>query len=269
MPPCLPNGAATMLSSNLPSLRIVIPARYASSRLPGKPLLDLAGLPMVVRVFRRVEMALRDADIVVATDDRRIAEVLELHAIPFVMTGVAHESGSDRTAEVARLLSWPAEDIIINVQGDEPLLPVELLQAFVAFCRTCPTLEMASIAVPMSSHEQLADANIVKVVMDGHDNALLFSRSPIPFCRDRAPQEWPLTDFARHVGIYAYRNASLQQLTTTPICRLESLEKLEQLRALWLGMKIAMMKWHAAPPHGVDTPEDAQRVIETLLKDKQ
>ncbi len=258
-----------MHSSNLPTLRIVIPARYASSRLSGKPLVDLAGLPMVVRVFRRVEMALSDTDIVVATDDLRIADVLKQHAIPFAMTDATHESGSDRTAEVARLLGWSADDIIVNVQGDEPLLPVELLQAFVTFCRTCPSLEMASVAVPLSAHEQLADANIVKVVMDQHDNALLFSRSPIPFCRDLVPREWPLADFARHVGIYAYRNASLQRLTATPVCRLESLEKLEQLRALWLGMKIAMMKWHAAPPHGVDTPEDVQRVIETLLKDKQ
>lgn len=258
-----------MRSSNSPSLRIVIPARYASSRLPGKPLLDLAGLPMVVRVFRRVEMAIRNADIVVATDDRRIAEVLELHAIPFVMTDVAHESGSDRTAEVARLLDWRADDIIVNVQGDEPLLPSELLQDFVAFCHSRPNLEMASVMVPLSSHAQLVDANIVKVVVDRHDNALLFSRSPIPFCRDCSPQEWPLHEFSRHVGIYAYRNASLQQLTASPVCRLESLEKLEQLRALWMGMKIGMMKWHAAPPHGVDTPEDAQRVIESLLKDKQ
>lgn len=258
-----------MHSSKPPTLRVAIPARYASSRLPGKPLVDLAGQPMVVRVFRRVEMALVNADIVVATDDPRIAEVLEQYAIPFVMTDAAHESGSDRTAEVARLLDWPADDIIVNVQGDEPLLPVELLQAFVAFCRARPTLEIASVAVPLSGHEQLADANIVKVVVDRHDNALLFSRSPIPFCRDRAFQKWPLADFSRHVGIYAYRNASLQRLTSTPVCRLEQLEQLEQLRALWLGMRIGMMKWHAAPPHGVDTPDDVRRVIETLLKSKQ
>tara|TARA_R110001592_G_scaffold53617_7_gene164417 strand:+ start:270 stop:1046 length:777 start_codon:yes stop_codon:yes gene_type:complete len=258
-----------MHSSKSLKLRVAIPARFASSRLPGKPLVDLAGQPMIVRVFRRVEMALSDADIVVATDDPRIAEVLEQYNIPFLMTDVGHDSGSDRTAEVARLLGWAAEDIILNVQGDEPLLPVELLQAFVDFCRARPSLEVASVAVPLSSHEQLVDANIVKVVVDQLDNALLFSRSPIPFCRDRASHTWPLDDFSRHVGIYAYRNASLQRLTSTPVCRLEQLEQLEQLRALWLGMKISMMRWHLAPPHGVDTPGDVQRVIETLLNSKE
>lgn len=250
-------------------LRVVIPARYASSRLPGKPLVDLAGQPMVVRVYRRVEMALANADIVVATDDPRIAQVLEQHAIPFVMTAAEHESGSDRTAEVARLLDWSAEDIIINVQGDEPLLPVDLLQAFAAFCRSRSDLEMASVAAPLSGSEQIQDASIVKVVLNQHDDALLFSRSPIPFCRDLPQEAWPLKEFSRHIGIYAYRNASLQQLTTTPVCPLESLEKLEQLRALWLGMKIGMMRWHATPPHGVDTPADVQRVTQLLLKDQQ
>ena len=250
-------------------LKVVIPARYASSRLPGKPLVDLAGLPMVVRVFQRVATALPDADTVVATDDPRIALVLEQHAIPFVMTATDHESGSDRTAEVARLRSWAAEDIIINVQGDEPLLPADLLQAFAAFCSARPGLEMASVTAPLSSREQIQDANIVKVVLDQHGDAILFSRSAIPFCRDMPQARWPLEEFARHVGIYAYRNASLQQLTAAPVCQLESLEKLEQLRALWLGMKIRMMTWHATPPHGVDTPEDVSRVTQMLLKDKQ
>lgn len=257
------------LNSNGMQLRVVIPARYGSSRLPGKPLVDLAGQPMVVRVFRRVELALPDADIIVATDDQRIGRVLEQHDIPFVMTAVEHESGSDRTAEVARLRDWAAEDIIINVQGDEPLVPVELLQAFTAFCSSRPGLEMASVAAPLSSGEQIEDANIVKVVLNQHGDALMFSRSAIPFCRDLSREEWPLGEFSRHIGIYAYRNAILQRLTAAPVCRLESLEKLEQLRALWLGMKISMMKWHATPPHGVDTPEDVQRVTKTLLKDKQ
>lgn len=250
-------------------LRVVIPARYASSRLPGKPLVDLAGQPMVMRVFRRVELALPSADIIVATDDLRICQVLELHAIPFVMTAVDHESGSDRAAEVARLRDWAAEDIILNVQGDEPLVPVELLQAFTAFCSTLPCLEMASVVAPLSSSEQIHDANIVKVVLNQHGDALMFSRSAIPFCRDLSAEEWPLGGFARHIGIYAYRNAILQRLTAAPVCQLESLEKLEQLRALWLGMKISMMKWDVTPPHGVDTPEDVQRVTTTLLKEKQ
>lgn len=255
-----------MPSSNLPTTRVIIPARYASSRLPGKPLVDLAGLPMVVRVYRRVESALSDADIVVATDDARIAEVLEQHAIPYVMTDTAHESGSDRTAEVARLRRWSAEDVIINVQGDEPLIPVKLLQRFVAFCHEHSDLEIASIRVPLSGHEQVEDANIVKVVVNQHDNALFFSRSAIPHCRDHAPDEWPFEELARHVGIYAYRNSCLQRLADAPVCRLEALEKLEQIRALWLGIKIDMMAWSEAPPHGVDTPDDVKRVVETLLK---
>ncbi|SFE23766.1 3-deoxy-manno-octulosonate cytidylyltransferase (CMP-KDO synthetase) [Marinobacter sp. DSM 26671] len=258
-----------MYNSKQPGLRVAIPARFASTRLPGKPLVDLAGEPMIVRVFRRVEIALPDADIVVATDDPRIVEVLEFHGIPFVETDVGHDSGSDRIAEVARLMEWPAEDIILNVQGDEPLIPLELLRAFVAFCRKRPELEIASVAVPLTTREQLTDSNIVKVVMDQKNDALLFSRSPIPFCRDGDPNAWPLADFARHVGIYAYRNVSLQGFTNTPVCRLEQLEHLEQLRALWLGMKISMMRWHSAPPHGVDTPSDVQRVIETLLNSKE
>lgn len=251
-------------SSSEGALRVVIPARYASSRLPGKPLVDLAGLPMVVRVFQRVQVSLPDVDIIVATDDQRIVQVLEQYAIPCVMTCNTHESGSDRAAEVARIQGWADKDIIMNVQGDEPLLPVELLQAFAQFCCSRQRLEMASVVAPLSGRRQIEDTNIVKVVLNQNDDALMFTRSAVPFCRDLARDEWLLEDFSRHIGIYAYRNENLQRLTAAPVCRLEKLEKLEQLRALWHGMKISMMRWHITPPHGVDTPEDVQRVIETL-----
>jgi 3-deoxy-manno-octulosonate cytidylyltransferase (CMP-KDO synthetase) len=250
-----------------PQLRVVIPARYASSRLPGKPLIDLVGLPMVVRVYKRAAQALQGTDIVVATDDERIARVLQQHAVPFVMTAVEHESGSERAAEVARLLDWPASDIIVNLQGDEPLLPVDLLQAFADFCLARADLEMASITAPLSVREQIQDPNIVKVVLDQQDRAILFSRAMTPFCRDLPIDQWPLSAFWRHIGIYAYRNATLQRLMGTPVCSLEALEKLEQLRAIWLGIPIAMMKWHAPLHHGVDTPQDIDRVTNTLLEE--
>lgn len=240
-------------------LRVVIPARYGSSRLPGKPLVDLAGKPMIVRVYEAVSSALRNVDIVVAVDDERIMLVLNERGIPAVMTRSDHESGTDRAAEVAVQKRWNDEDIIINVQGDEPLIPVSLLQSFADFCGHSKDLSMATLAVPLDTVEQLHDPNVVKLTLTANDHALAFSRSAIPFCRDLPVADWPYQGFLRHIGIYAYRCSVLQRLTTTPPCALEKLEKLEQLRAQWLEIKIKVMKWQVAPPHGVDTPEDAAR----------
>ncbi|UCZ56874.1 3-deoxy-manno-octulosonate cytidylyltransferase [Desulfurispirillum indicum] len=256
------------MSTPQPTIRVVIPARYASMRLPAKPLVDLAGLPMIVRVFQRVQLGLPGEDILVATDDERIVQVLARHDIPHVLTAADHQSGTDRAAEVARLSGWSDDDIILNVQGDEPLVPCELLRAFADFCQQQTALQMGTIVVPVTEYQHIHDPNVVKVVLNQQQDALLFSRAPIPHCRDISPEQWPLEAFARHIGIYAYRNRVLQQLATTPPCALELREKLEQLRALWLGIPIRVMAWHESPPHGVDTPADVQRVIRILQQQK-
>lgn len=241
------------------TLRVVIPARYGSSRLPGKPLVDLAGEPMIVRVFKVVSSALINTDVVVAVDDERIVAVLEEHGIPSVMTRCDHESGTDRVAEVAALRRWHDEDIVLNVQGDEPLIPALLLQEFASFCRHSESLSMATLAAPLDSLQQLHDPNIVKLTLTAGGHALTFSRAAIPFCRDLPVADWSYEDCLRHIGIYAYRCSVLKALTATEPCALEKLEKLEQLRAQWLEIKIKVMRWQAAPPPGVDTPEDAAR----------
>ncbi|MDE1167882.1 MAG: 3-deoxy-manno-octulosonate cytidylyltransferase [Pseudomonas sp.] len=254
-----------MSASNVPYSHVVIPARYGSSRLPAKPLLDLVGLPMIVRVFNRVRSTLPDTDVVVAIDDQRIATVLEQHGVPYVLTAPEHPSGTDRIAEVARIRQWPGEDIIINVQGDEPLVPASLLSAFSALCRTADDLQMASIVAPLTTVDEVDNPNIVKVALDQHDRAIFFSRSAIPFCRELPKGEWPLAAYHRHIGIYAYRCSVLRALTQAPVGELEGLEKLEQLRALWLGYSIRMLKWPTQVPHGVDTPQDAERVRQILI----
>ncbi len=247
-----------------PTLRVVIPARYGSSRLPGKPLIDLAGKPMVVRVYEAVRRALVAADVVVATDDDRVLAALHHNDIPGVMTLAGHESGTDRAAEVARLRGWSDRDVVLNVQGDEPLIPRDLLQAFADFCDN-DDIEMATVVTPVARRSDIHDLNVVKVVLGAGNNALYFSRSPIPFSRDCPEGLWPLDAYLKHVGLYAYRNATLQRLTTQSACMLEQVEKLEQLRALWMGISIKTMWWGGTPPHGVDTAEDVVRVS-TLIR---
>lgn len=243
---------------------MVIPARYASSRLPGKPLVDLAGKSMIARVYSRVLSALPTADIVVATDDERIASHLRDSNIPFAMTNPRHESGTDRVAEVAVLRGLVDGDLMINVQGDEPLVPVDLLQRFLSFCQDRPELQMATISAPVEDLEQLFNANVVKLVTDRDGIALMFSRSTIPYCRDKPESEWPIGEFQRHIGIYSYRVGTLRRLVSTPPCMLEEMEKLEQLRAMWLGIRIGVLQWSACPPHGVDTPADVERVTRLI-----
>jgi 3-deoxy-manno-octulosonate cytidylyltransferase (CMP-KDO synthetase) len=249
------------LSNNLGRLRVVIPARYASTRLPGKPLIDLAGLPMIIRVYRAVRSAFDSSDdVVVATDDRRIADVLFAHGVGAVVTSDHHASGTDRVAEAARSLGWSPEDLVLNVQGDEPLVPPKLLRAFADFCFRAEGLSMATVASPLNERSEIQDSNVVKVILNSEGYALLFSRSAIPFCRDIVPDRWQPATFLRHIGIYGYRNRLLQRLTTTPVCDIERLEKLEQLRALWLGIPVSVMGWDSSPPPGVDTQTDADRV---------
>jgi len=244
-----------------PSVHVVIPARYGSSRLPGKPLVDLAGLPMVVRVYQRAKFAFGDVDIVVAIDDERISAVLDQFSIPWIMTKNNHESGTDRIAEVGELSGWSDGDTVINIQGDEPLVPSDMLVAFLDFC--ChENLQMATIGVPVKDSEELVNPNVVKVVVDRNGRAMYFSRSAIPFCRDeRSHQDWPVEEFTKHVGVYAYKYSVLRDISKAPVAPAEEHEKLEQLRALWMGYGISVMNWKEAPPHGVDTEEDVRRVV--------
>ncbi|HKT65147.1 MAG TPA: 3-deoxy-manno-octulosonate cytidylyltransferase [Burkholderia sp.] len=250
------------------TVRVVIPARYGSTRLPGKPLVDLDGEPMIVRVHARVRRALPDADIVVAIDDARIADALDARGIRFAMTDTGHASGTDRAAQVARRFGWPDTDAVLNVQGDEPLVPTALLQAFARFCGAAQDLGVATVACPVGEAALLDEPGIVKLVVDRRGRALYFSRAAIPFCRDGRPERTDRSTggiFLRHIGLYGYANAALQALASTAPCELEQLEKLEQLRALWLGMPIDVMRWPDAPPAGVDTPDDVARIV-SLLK---
>ncbi|MCP4881951.1 MAG: 3-deoxy-manno-octulosonate cytidylyltransferase [Gammaproteobacteria bacterium] len=241
-------------------LKVVIPARYASTRLPGKPLVDLLGVPMVLRVVQRVQAALPTADVWVATDDQRIYDVVHEASCQVAMTRTDHASGTDRTAELASSLAWPDDSIIINVQGDEPLIEPLLLQQFAQFCAAQAAFTMASVMMDMAQQKEVHNPNVVKLVTDANGHALYFSRSAIPFVRDMPADQWPLGSFYRHVGIYAYRLCELKRLSTTPPCALEQSEKLEQLRALYLGIPIAMMHWQGALHGGIDSPEDVTRV---------
>lgn len=246
-------------------VRVVIPARYGSTRLPGKPLVDLNGEPMIARVHARVSRALPDTEIVVAIDDERIADVLAARDIRFAMTDAGHATGTDRAAEVARTLGWHDTDVVLNVQGDEPLVPAALLKAFAGFCGAAQDLGVATAACPIADAAQIDEPAIVKLVVDGRGRALYFSRAAIPFCRDGRPDDPRAGVFLRHIGLYGYSNAALQSLAGAAACELEQLEKLEQLRALWLGVPIDVMRWPDAPPAGVDTPDDVARVV-SLLK---
>ncbi|WP_220699225.1 3-deoxy-manno-octulosonate cytidylyltransferase [Nocardioides cavernaquae] len=246
-----------------PRVRVVIPARFGSVRLPGKPLVDLAGRPMVVRVAESVIEALPEAEVVVAVDDQRILDVLGSFNLDGLMTSTSCLSGTDRAAEVARSRGWGADDLVINVQGDEPLLPADLLRAFALFC-VSESIAMATVSAPVATLDEVHDPNVVKLMVRSDDTAITFSRSPIPFDRDREPSQWMLDRYLRHLGLYAYRNGVLQSLTSAAPSIAEETEKLEQLRALWIGIPIHVMRWFEAPPGGVDTPEDVRRVSAVL-----
>jgi 3-deoxy-manno-octulosonate cytidylyltransferase (CMP-KDO synthetase) len=248
-------------------VHIVIPSRYGSNRLPGKPLIDLAGVPMAVRVYRLVKKACFEVDVLLAIDDSRIAVVLDDHAVPWVMTKKDHESGTDRIAEVGRLQGWQQDDLVINVQGDEPLAPLDMLRSFIDFCQARHDLEMATISAPLESAEDIENPNVVKLIVNKNSFANYFSRSPLPFCRDAGNfNHWPVRAFVKHVGVYAYRYSVLKTLAGFPVSPLEQQEKLEQLRALWHGYEISVFHWHIAPPHGVDTLADVVRVNKVLME---
>ncbi len=248
------------------SFSVLIPARLASTRLPRKPLADIAGLPMVVRVARQAALSAA-TQVVVAADDAEIVTACRAHGIEAILTRHDHVNGSDRLAEACVLLGLDGDAVVVNVQGDEPLIDPALIDACAATLSAQPDCVLATAAHAMTLASELANPNIVKVVCDRAGRALYFSRAPIPWWRDGstagAPAIGPLAPL-RHIGIYAYRAAFLRRFPSLPVSPLETIESLEQLRVLWHGERIAVHLSEHAAGIGVDTPEDLQRV-RTLL----
>ena len=245
----------------MPSFTVIIPARFASTRLPGKPLVDLAGKPMIQRVYEQVTQS--DAErIVIATDHEAIFDVAKHFGAEVCMTNPAHPSGTDRLQEVASQLAFADDTIVVNVQGDEPLIPPSVINQVANLIETVDQ-PMATLFERIESMDHLLDPNVVKVVTSSQKQALYFSRSPMPFDRDNMAQNLQkidVSDYKRHIGLYAYRVNLLNQFVTWPPSQLESLEKLEQLRVLEHGLGIAIDEAQAVIPPGVDNEADAERV---------
>ena len=250
----------------------IIPSRFGSSRFPGKPLAMLAGKPLVAWVVEAVKKAKTLDDVFVATDDERIVKAVEQYGGVAVMTPSELPSGTDRIACAARNRfggDFGDDDILVNIQGDEPLIDPKLIDELVGKL-TSSDVEMATAVTPIKNAADLAAKTVVKVVLDRDDGALYFSRAPIPCDRDNIPnfqtsQTSQTSLYVRHLGIYAYRGGFLKRYIAEPPCALEKTEKLEQLRALWMGVRIAVVRT-ADEGVGVDTPEDAERVAAILQK---
>ena len=239
---------------------ILIPARLASTRLPDKPLADIAGLPMIVRVAQRAALAGAER-VVVAADDMRIVHACENHGIVAVLTRSDHPSGSDRLAEACTLLGLDGDDAVVNVQGDEPLIDPALVRRVAELLAERGDCVMSTAAHPIETAEDFHNPNIVKTVLDAAGRALLFTRAAVPFWRDGPAGAVPQQPVAlRHVGLYGYRAGFLRRFPQLPPAPLEQLEALEQLRVLWHGERIAVHVTAHAPGAGVDTPADLERV---------
>jgi 3-deoxy-manno-octulosonate cytidylyltransferase (CMP-KDO synthetase) len=251
---------------------VVIPARYASSRFPGKPLADIAGKPMVVRVAQRAARS-GAAGVVVATDHPEIAQAVARHGFEAVMTRRSHASGTDRIAEVAAKKRYGARHIVVNVQGDEPLIAPALIRQVAASLAAHRDAQIATACHPLHDARDLANPNIVKVVLDNAGYALYFSRAPIPYARDafaRGISSLPKTlPVYRHLGIYAYRCAFLRAFNRLRPARIEQFEALEQLRALAHGYRICVAISRGAPAPGIDTPHDLQLLRRMLAARKR
>lgn len=259
-----------MSSGQDPDFVALIPGRIAATRLPGKPLADLAGVPMIVRVARQA-WASGATRVAIATDAPEIAAAARAHHIEAVMTRADHPTGTDRLAEAVEILGLADDGIVVNVQGDEPLIPPAMIAAVARRLAGSPDCAMATAAHAIGAADDYLNPNVVKLVCDREGRALYFSRAPLPFDRDalagfprREAVGWhsPILGFAplRHIGIYAYRVAFLRRYASLARSPLESIESLEQLRVLWHGERIAVEHWPEAPPAGVDTPEDLVRV---------
>ena len=245
---------------------VVIPARYASTRLPGKPLLDIAGKPMVMHVADKAKLS-GASKIVVATDDARIKAVVQEYGYSAMLTRRDHVSGTDRIAEVATREAWPDDAIVVNVQGDEPLIDPSLIVEVAETLANNKEAVMATACHAIHSKADFLNPNIVKVVLDKNGNALYFSRAPIPYPRDAfainadIPEDMPIY---RHIGLYAYRTKFLKQYAQIPTAAIEQSESLEQLRVLYQGFKIAVAISERAPITGVDTEADLAYVRSLL-----
>jgi len=242
---------------------VVIPARYGAQRLPGKPLAELNGRPLIWHVW---ECAQRSgaAQVIVATDDARVEAACKSAGVEVEMTSVGHVSGTDRIAEVAARRGWDDGEIVVNLQGDEPLMPPADIEQTAALLHSHADAHISTLCTPIHSLREFLDPNVVKVIADKDGKALYFSRAPIPWNRDGAPSGFASQQQheggLRHIGIYGYRVGALKRLAAAAPAELELLEKLEQLRALWLGLVIAVDVAREMPGPSVDTPADLQRV---------
>jgi 3-deoxy-manno-octulosonate cytidylyltransferase (CMP-KDO synthetase) len=251
------------------TFKVVIPARYGSSRLPGKPLLMIAGKPMVFHVCDRAKEAGAE-QIVVATDNRSILDAVNDYGFDAVMTRTTHESGTERLAEVTEIFQWHQDDIIVNLQGDEPLIPAEYISLAAQSLAAQSIAGIATLAAEIVQSEEIFNPNAVKVVLDKLNYALYFSRAAIPWDREDFKQQQiglvKSDTYFRHIGMYAYRVSFLQRYVQWDTSALERIEMLEQLRILWEGEKILVAKVAKAPEAGVDTQEDLLRVERSLAR---
>ena len=248
------------------SFTVIIPARYASSRLPGKPLAMIGDKTMVQRVYERAAAA-GAAEVIVATDDQRIVDAVEAFGGRAMLTAAHHQSGTERIAEVIEYLAIADDHIVVNVQGDEPFIPPEIIRQVADNLANQRLAQMATLAVPIESVDEVMSPHAVKVVTDVNGYALYFSRAPIPYERDALGQQQlgALADYRRHIGIYAYRAGFVWLYVEWPASPLEQIESLEQLRVLWYGERIHVAEAIKAPPAGIDTPADLMRANQQLL----
>jgi len=240
---------------------VVIPARLGSTRLPRKPLADISGKPMIIRVAERAKQSLARG-VVVATDSPEIQAVCAEYQVECLLTSSEHPTGTDRIAEVVQILKLPNNALVVNVQGDEPLIPPELINQVAQILADHSNCAISTVAVPILDQAELDNPNVVKVVLNRDQEAMYFSRAPIPYVRDA--QTKTTVEHLRHLGIYAYRADFLQAYVRLEPAPPEQAETLEQLRALWNGYRIAVYTASEAPPAGVDTPEDLERVRRLL-----
>ncbi len=249
------------------NFKIAIPARYASTRLPGKPLRDIGGKPMLQHVYERARQSGAN-EVVVATDDERIAVAARGFGANVCMTSAAHMSGTDRIAEVAHTLNWDPDTLVVNLQGDEPLMPPALLRQVTRNLDAHADAVCATLCTRINAAHELFDPHAVKVIMNAQGYALYFSRAPIPWYRDDFSRDTltlpPQSLHYRHLGLYAYRVGFLKSYGDLAVCALEQAESLEQLRMLWYGARIHVAEACEIPGPGVDTEQDLERVIELL-----
>ncbi|MEC9318822.1 MAG: 3-deoxy-manno-octulosonate cytidylyltransferase [Pseudomonadota bacterium] len=250
------------------SFTVIIPARYPSSRLPGKPLADIGGKPMIQHVYERALQS-GAAEVIIATDDQRIADVVERFGGRSMLTASDHQSGTERLAEVVEQLALSEDQVVVNVQGDEPFIPPEIIRQVADNLANQRVAPMATLAVPMATADEVFNPNAVKVVCDSAGYALYFSRAPIPYNRDQFKslddqQSEQVDGYMRHIGIYAYRADFIKRYVAWSESPLERIESLEQLRVLWHGEKIHVAEAIMPPAAGIDTPEDLEQARQRI-----